>query len=76
MPANYKEAMNSPESSHWQIAMEAEISAFNEANAYSLVTVPKNQHVIGSRWVFALRPGINNIPKYNARFWARGFFTK
>ena len=48
MPENYREAIDCPECSDWQSAMNAEISALQEADAYTLVPLPKGQHVIGS----------------------------
>ena len=73
IPRTYREAINSTESDEWKAAMDEEISNLCANNTYTLTPKPSNKNIIGARWVYDIKPGIGNIPKYKARFVAKGF---
>ena len=73
IPNTFQEAMSSPDSHRWKSAMDEEVSTLQENNTYTLIKLPKDKSVIGGRWVFDVKPGINNEPKYKARYVAKGF---
>ena len=53
--------------------MEEEISSLKENDTYVLTTLPPDKKCIGGRWVFDVKHGSNNEPKYKARYVAKGF---
>ena len=67
-PGTYNEAIKSPDSAHWQTAMEEEIICLNDNHTYELVPRPKRP-VIGGRWVYCKK----NDDTYKARYVAKGF---
>ena len=48
-PKNIEEALTEDS---WVIAMEEELSQFTKNTVWNLVPPPKNQSVIGNKWVF------------------------
>ena len=72
VPSTYEKAMVSDDAHHWQKAMDEEISALKANDTYSLSPVP-DKNVIGGRWVFDIKSGVNNEPRYKARYVAKGF---
>ena len=45
--------MESEESEEWGKAMENEMSSLKENNVYSLMPLPSNKSLVGSRWVYS-----------------------
>ena len=76
IPSNYTEAVQTPQASEWKKAMDNEIEALKDAEAFSLVRKPLDKTVISSRWIYDLKPGMHNEPRYKARFVARGCHQK
>ena len=72
-PSSYQEALQSPEASDWKVAMDEEIATLKDNDTYTLTPLPKDKSVIGGRWVYDIRPGVENNPKFKARFVAKGF---
>ena len=48
IPANYLEAVNSPDSNEWILAMRTEFNSFVESSIFEWQKAPKNKN-IGSR---------------------------
>ena len=72
-PKSYNEAINSPHSEEWKYAMEREIDALTTNNTYTVVPLPKDKHVISTKWVFTKKTTPTGVEQYKARFVARGF---
>ena len=73
VPKSYIEAIASPDSDRWKLAMEEEITALRENDTFVLTTLPEGQAVIGGRWVYAIKEDLNNGEKFKARFVAKGY---
>lgn len=50
---SYAEAVSSPDSDKWKLAMEDEITALNDNDTYELTVLPEGRSVVGGRWVYA-----------------------
>ena len=58
----------------WHNAMCDEIAALRENHTWSLVPFDPSMNVVGSRWVYRIKHGVNgSIERYKARLVARGF---
>lgn len=53
--------------------MEDELSSLHENNTYDLVPKPENRTIVGGRWVYSVKLGLDNVPKYKARYVAKGY---
>jgi len=51
-PKNFWEAFESNESKDWLKAMNEEVLSLEKNQTWKLVSLPKNQRVVGSKWVF------------------------
>ncbi|CAN0569747.1 unnamed protein product, partial [Laminaria digitata] len=68
-PRNHREAMTSAQASEWQASMERELASMSKHDVYELIPAPKGRKIIGSMWVFKVKPdGL-----YKSRFCAQGF---
>ena len=73
-PANYKEAMNSPNASKWQESMNEEFETLNKYQTWYLVDRPSGINIVGSRWTYRVkRDNLGLINRYKARLVAQGF---
>ena len=74
-PKNFREALESNECKDWLKAMNEEILSLEKNQTWKLVSLPKNQRVVGSKWVFKKKEGIPGAeaPRYKARLVAKGF---
>jgi hypothetical protein len=68
-PSTLSEALASPESAHWQAAVDAELARL--ADVWEPTTIGKGIKPIGSRWVFQRIPTPSGI-RYRARVVAKG----
>ena len=77
-PASYKEAMLSTDCENWKIAMKEEYDSLMKNHTWELVERPKNQRLIGCKWIFKTKPEIPGIEKgrYKAMLVAKGFSQK
>ncbi|RUS85697.1 hypothetical protein EGW08_006573 [Elysia chlorotica] len=73
LPMSYKEAINAEDSDKWSTAMTDEMIALKENDTFELSPLPYGRSVIGGRWVYTVKNGLNNEPKYKARFVAKGY---
>lgn len=70
-PETYEQACHDPQ---WVEAMQAEITALEENNTWSLVPLPLGQRPIGCKWVFKIKYNSDGtIERYKARLVEKGF---
>ena len=76
VPTTLRAALNSPQQSYWEKAMQDEIKSLNE-NAVlgpTLEKLPPGRKSVSSKWVFAIKRDEKGIiVRYKARLVARGF---
>ena len=73
-PKTYNQAMTSPNSEEWQLAMDKEIDDLSSQNTWSLVIPPPDANIIDGRWVYKTKLNSDGtINKYKARYVAKGF---
>ncbi|GJY53727.1 retrovirus-related pol polyprotein from transposon TNT 1-94, partial [Tanacetum coccineum] len=70
-PKNVKEAI---QDESWTMAMQEELNQFKSNDVWSLVPPPKNQTIIGTKWVFKNKLDENGVVSRNkARLVAQGY---
>ena len=74
-PKNFREALESNESKDWLKAINEEMLSLEKNQTWKLVSLPKNQRVVGSKWVFKKKEWIPGVeaPRYKASLVAKGF---
>lgn len=73
-PSNIAEALKGEDAVLWERAMLEEMVQLKNKNTYVVVDRPKNQNILGSKWVYKVKKGANGeIERYKARVVARGF---
>ena len=76
-PACIDDVLQSPKKDKWINAMEQEMKSLKENKVWELVELPKDQKIIGSKWVYKLKSGPDgSIERYKARLVAQGFSQK
>ena len=72
-----KEALAGPDEAQWLSAMEKEMESLHTNNVWDLVELPKGCKAIGSKWVFKLKTGADElVERHKARLVAQGFSQK
>ena len=67
-------ALNGPDSGHWQSAMDAEVAQLQNLDMFILVPLLADQKIIGCHWVLTTKHNSDgDIIKYKARLVAQGF---
>ena len=66
IPANYSEAVNSPDSKKWILAMRKEFDSLVEINTFEWQKAPQNKNIISSRWFFTIKSKSNGSHEYKA----------
>ncbi|KAM1701730.1 hypothetical protein ACFXTH_027076 [Malus domestica] len=70
-PRSFEEANQSPV---WRCAMLEELKALEETKTWSIVSLPKDQRVVGARWIYKTKFNSDGtIQWHKARLVARGF---
>ncbi|GKA10179.1 retrovirus-related pol polyprotein from transposon TNT 1-94 [Tanacetum coccineum] len=70
-PKNIKEAI---QDESWTMAMQEELNQFKSNDVWSLVPPPRNQTIIGTKWVFKNKLNKNGVVSRNkARLVAQGY---
>jgi hypothetical protein len=72
-PETYEEAIISPQSAEWKLAMEEEMTSLIKNETWSLVEPPPGRAPIKNRWVFKIKKNGQNNVKFKARLVAKGF---
>ena len=72
VPRTYEAAMKMSSASKWELACKAEHRAMISNDVYDWVAVTKGTMVLPSKWIFAIKPGVNGERRYKARIVAGG----
>lgn len=73
-PKTYKQAIESPHSTDWQKAMDDEINSLKENDVWIVVPRPRDQKVVGGRWVYKAKGNeLGELERFKARYVAQGF---
>lgn len=73
-PSSVKEALESPDTPHWQTAMDKEYKSLVDNHTWELTDLPPNKSVISSKWIFRRKYHSNRtLSHFKARFVARGY---
>eukprot|EP00253_Pinus_taeda_P033691 PITA_33691 len=76
-PLSYQEAIEGSKSDKWKAAMKDEMMALIKNGTWDLVELPKGRKIVGCKWVFKLKRGVDDTEdKYKARLVAKGFSQK
>lgn len=70
------DAINGPDSVHWQQAIKEELQSFSDREAWELVDRPVNKTIVKCKWVFKIKYNSENKVRYRARLVAKGFTQK
>lgn len=74
IPDTYHEAIRSPQSQSWKLAMEGEMETIKDREVWTLVEKPLNARILGSKWVYTIKcNNENEIIRFKARIVAQGF---
>ena len=74
-PQSYKQAMKSPDSHRWILAIQQELDTLHYNNTWSIVPLPRSdRNIVGSKWIYKIKRDANgDIAHYKARLLAQGF---
>jgi hypothetical protein len=68
------EAMACQDAAKWDVACEDKRRSFERMGVYEIISCPKDRKVVGSKWVFQIKWGLEgSIQKYKACVVAQGF---
>ena len=74
-PSTVSDAKKSVDWPKWKMAMEEEMESLLKNDTWALVNKPKDQRLIGCKWIFKRKPGIEGVekPRFKARLVAKGY---
>ncbi|CAI7903373.1 unnamed protein product [Closterium sp. NIES-53] len=72
-PRSYTEAIESPYSSQWQAAMDAEMASWKSTGTYVDEVPPPGANIVSGMWIFRVKRPPGSPPAFKARYVARGF---
>nr|GEZ26783.1 hypothetical protein [Tanacetum cinerariifolium]GEZ27043.1 hypothetical protein [Tanacetum cinerariifolium] len=73
-PANYKEAMESPEVAKWKEAIKSEIQSMYDNQVWNLVDTTPGLKTVGCKWIFKKKTYLDGkVHTYKARLVAKGY---
>ena len=67
-PQTYQEAMDSPESSNWKVAMEEEMNSLTENITFTLADLPEGKNAVGGRWVYTIKESSTGAKTFKAEY--------
>ena len=74
LPAGPAEARGLPDWPEWKGAIEGELDSIAEKGTYTLVDLPPDANVIGTRWVLSKKfDADGHLVKHKARLVAKGY---
>ena len=73
LPTSYSEAVSSPDSVKWKNAMDEEFASLANNNTFTLTEPPPDREIVGGKWVYTIKTGVNNEETYKARYVAKGY---
>ncbi|CAI7854613.1 unnamed protein product [Closterium sp. NIES-54] len=72
-PHSYADAITSPYSSQWKIAMDAEMASWKSIATYVDTAPPHGANIVDGMWIFMVKRPPGSPPAFKARYVARGF---
>jgi hypothetical protein len=73
-PANYEEAMMSPDSGKWLETMKSELGSMSENQVWTFVDPPSDRKAVECKWIFKKKTDADgNVTIYKARLVTKGF---
>ena len=76
-PKTYEETMSSIDVSFWKDVINSEIDSIISNGTWEVYDLPKNNRVIGAKWVFRKKLKTNDtIERFKARLVVKGFTQK
>ncbi|CAI7878703.1 unnamed protein product [Closterium sp. NIES-53] len=72
-PRTYAEAITGPYSSHWQIAMDAEMASWKSTGTYIDEVPPPRANIVDGMWIFRVKWPPGSQPAFKTLYVARGF---
>ncbi|GJU61348.1 putative RNA-directed DNA polymerase [Tanacetum coccineum] len=73
-PANYNEAMVSPEAAKWKEAMKSEIQSMYDNQVWNLVDITPDLKTVGCKWIFKNKTDMDGkVHTYKVRLVAKGY---
>ena len=73
-PKTVKQALSSPASKEWSVAMQDEMESMRINHVWDLVDLPPGRKTIGNKWVLKVKRKVNDsIERYKARMVAKGY---
>jgi hypothetical protein len=73
-PSCYQEAINDIDNAKWKMEMKEEMDSLEKNKTWDLVELPKDRKVVGCKWVYKLKKGIDGkVERYKARLVAKGY---
>lgn len=77
-PQAYAEAMRTKERKFWDNTAKEEIESLKKNRTWDLIERPKDQKLVGCRWIFKLKPGISGVEelRYKRRVVAKRYSQK
>ncbi|KAK4400104.1 Retrovirus-related Pol polyprotein from transposon TNT 1-94 [Sesamum angolense] len=71
-PTSYNEALKTPESENWLLAMKEEMKSLHDNKTWILVPKPKDTSIVDCKWIFKIKQE-DNSSRFKARLVAKGF---
>ncbi|CAI7781012.1 unnamed protein product, partial [Closterium sp. NIES-53] len=72
-PRSYAEAITGPYSSHWQAAMDAEMTSWTSTGTYVDEIPPPGANIVDGMWIFKVKRPPGSPLAFKARYVGRGF---
>lgn len=72
-PSTLKEALKSPNSDNWKIAMKNEVDSFFENKTCVAAKLPEGKKAIKTKWVFKLKNEADGSVRFKARLVVKGY---
>ena len=73
-PKTFQDAITSPQSDDWKMALDEEIRSLSEQNVYEVVQQSPDVNPLPCKWVFKIKYDRNgNIQRFKARLVAKGY---
>ncbi|CAI7793194.1 unnamed protein product [Closterium sp. NIES-54] len=72
-PRSYAEAIESPYSSQWQAAMDADMASWKSTGTYVDKVPPLGANIVSGMWIFRVKRPPGSPPAFKAHYVAHGF---
>jgi hypothetical protein len=73
-PATFRQAMQSPERTHWLAGTKAELASLRKFGVYTIKQVPKGAKLVQTKWVYRVKRDENGkVSKFKVRLVMKGF---